>query len=82
LAGLASGIDWISWSSGESGAARRSVSFRTWRKASTKFWAKLPESENNDGQGAASVAAADAGFVTTVSGSGEKRCSGLPVPPE
>ena len=53
------------------GAARRSVSFRTVRKASTRSWARLPESENNDGQGAASVAAADAGFVTMVSGWGE-----------
>ena len=34
LAGLASGIDWTSWSSGDSGAARRSVSSRTVRKAS------------------------------------------------
>ena len=31
LAGLASGIDWISWSSGMKGAARRSVSSRTAR---------------------------------------------------
>ncbi len=37
-------------------------------KASTRFWARLPESENNDGRGAAKLAAADAGFVTTVSG--------------
>jgi hypothetical protein len=33
------------------------------------LWAGLPESENSDGQGAAS--AADAGFVTVVSGSEE-----------
>src|SRR5260370_15017124 len=55
------------WSSGVKGAVRRWVSRRTARKASTKFWARLPESENNDGPGAAS-AAADAGFVTGVSG--------------
>ena len=34
LVGLASGIDWTIWSSGDSGAARRSVSPRTMRKAS------------------------------------------------
>ena len=34
LAGLASGIDWIAWSSADSGAARRSVSARTARNAS------------------------------------------------
>jgi hypothetical protein len=67
----ASGIDWINWSSGVRGAARRSVSFRTSRKAFTRFWARVSESENNDGQGSASVAATDADFVTTVSSSGE-----------
>jgi hypothetical protein len=42
------------------------------RKASTRYCtgslARLPESENNDGQGAAGAAAADAGFVTILSG--------------
>jgi hypothetical protein len=50
---------------------RRSVSFRTLRKASTKSCARLAESENNDGLGASSAAAADAVFVTVVSGSQE-----------
>ena len=76
FAGLASGIDWISWSSGDRGAARRSVSSRTVRNASTRSWARLPEPENSDGQGAADAAAADAGFVTGISGRGKERCSG------
>src|SRR5262249_59595942 len=33
LVGLASGIDWTTWSSADSGAARRSVSARTSRNA-------------------------------------------------
>jgi hypothetical protein len=34
LVGLASGIDWMIWSSADNGAARRSVSARTDRNAS------------------------------------------------
>src|ERR1700722_14912739 len=56
-------MDWISWSSGLKGAARRSVSFRTARKASTRSSARLIFSENND-TGAAAMA--DTAFVTGV----------------
>ena len=40
----------------------------------------VPESEKSDGLGADSVAAADAGFVTGVSGQGRERCAGELVP--
>src|SRR4051812_30188182 len=36
FAGLASAIDWMTWSSGESGAVRRSVSALTVRKAESQ----------------------------------------------
>ena len=61
-------IAYLFWFAG-AGLWARLVSFRTARKASVKPWAGLAESENNDGLGEAS--AADAGFVTGVSGSGE-----------
>src|SRR6202043_1828987 len=64
--GLASGIDCTTWSSGESGAARRSVSPRTARNASTRSWARLPESEKSDGW-VENAAAADTDLVTMVS---------------
>jgi hypothetical protein len=38
LIGLVSGIDWTTWSSGDSGAARRSVSARTAMKWSSQSW--------------------------------------------
>jgi hypothetical protein len=44
---------------------------RTARNESPNFWAREPESENNDGAGAAREAAADAEFVTKISDFGE-----------
>ncbi len=80
FAGLASGMDWISWSSADRGAARRSVSSRTARNAPTRPRDRGPESEARDGEGVARVAAADAGFVTGVSECWRERCSAKLVP--
>src|ERR1700682_1353802 len=71
FAGLASGIDCTNWSSGDRGAARRSVSFRTGGETSVNLPASVAESEKNDGEGSANGAAADAGFVTGDSDLGE-----------
>src|SRR6201989_1186081 len=70
----------MSWSSALKGAARRSVSSRTARKASARSLEREPESEKSEGEEGRSAAAAVAFFVTGVSVSGRERCACELVP--